>query len=264
MTGSIGTELQQARERAHLSLHDLSARTKIRAALLSAIEREEFDRLPAGLLTRGFLRAYAREVGLDPESVVRQYVAEFEPDRLPHVETRPEPHAVEWAPPASSRTRWTLLAPAIPLALAAVFFLRVHRPVEVIPAATLTPVGTAGAEVDLVAVEETVETVARARVDGAEDVPPPPPTDRLRLEIHPTAPVWIEAAVDGTPVLYELVEAGDRRAVDADEEIVLRVGDAAAFAYSINGSPGRALGGPGEVRDVRITRDAYETFLIRN
>lgn len=263
MTGSIGTELRQARERAHLSLQDLSARTKIRAVLLSAIEREEFDRLPAGLLTRGFLRAYAREVGLDPESVVRQYIAEFEPPPPPPTPAPLEPQDTEWDPIPAGRRRWAFLGPAIPFVLAAIFFLRVHRPAEVVPAATLTPVGTTGPQVDVVAVEETVETVAPARADGAEEVAPPP-TDRLRLEIHPTALVWIEAAADGTRVLYELVEAGERRTVDANGEIVLRVGDAAAFAYSINGRPGRPLGGPGEVRDIRITRDAYETFLIRD
>lgn len=43
----------------------------------------------------------------------------------------------------------------------------------------------------------------------------------------------------------------------------MRVGDAAAFAYSINGVRGRTLGGPGEVRDIRITSDNYTGFQIR-
>jgi len=49
--------------RVGLSLSEISARTKIRTALLEAIEREDFDRLPSGLLARGLLRAYARAPG---------------------------------------------------------------------------------------------------------------------------------------------------------------------------------------------------------
>lgn len=250
---SVGTELRHARERAHLSLQDLSARTKIRAALLAAIEREEFDRLPAGLLTRGFLRAYAREVGLDPESVVRQYIAEFEPPP-PRAPAPLEPEDTEWDPLPGGRRQWTFLGPAIPLALAAAFFLRVHPPAEV------APIGTTGQQIGLVAVEQASDSVAPASGDVPVETPAPPAGDRLRLEIYPSARVWIEATADGSPVLYELVEAGERRSIDAAEEIALRVGDAAAFAYSINGRPGRTLGEPGEVRDIRITPDNYANF----
>lgn len=75
----VGTRLQQARVPGGISLQELSARTKIREALLVAIERGDFARLPRGLLARGFIRAYAREVDLDPESAVRQFTDEFEP-----------------------------------------------------------------------------------------------------------------------------------------------------------------------------------------
>src|SRR5438876_624659 len=74
----VGTQLRQARETRGIPLAQLNARTKISPRSLRAIERNEFDRLPGGVFTRGFLRAYAREVGLDPEEIVRQYVAEYE------------------------------------------------------------------------------------------------------------------------------------------------------------------------------------------
>ncbi|HXH07271.1 MAG TPA: helix-turn-helix transcriptional regulator, partial [Vicinamibacterales bacterium] len=84
----LSQRLRQAREQAGLSLADLSARTKIRVSHLDAIERGAFDRLPGGIFTRGYLRAYAREVGLDPEAVVRDYLAE-------HAGTMAEPGG-EW------------------------------------------------------------------------------------------------------------------------------------------------------------------------
>jgi cytoskeletal protein RodZ len=75
----LGTELRQARERRGMSLAVLAGSTKIGVANLQAMERGDFGRLPGGVFTRGFLRAYAHEVGLDPQETVENYLAEFEP-----------------------------------------------------------------------------------------------------------------------------------------------------------------------------------------
>src|SRR5918994_4407744 len=77
--GPLVEQLRRARERAGLSIEDISSRTKIQIPLLEAIERGDFERVPGGLFVRGFLRAYAREVGLDPEMVVADYLDQYEP-----------------------------------------------------------------------------------------------------------------------------------------------------------------------------------------
>src|SRR5688572_19875966 len=72
----IGTTLRTARERHDLTVTQLALRTKISVANLHALEENAFDRLPGGIFTRGFLRAYASEVGLDPRAIVDQFLAE--------------------------------------------------------------------------------------------------------------------------------------------------------------------------------------------
>ena len=55
-------------------------------------------------------------------------------------------------------------------------------------------------------------------------------------------------------------EKSTRRA----REIVLNVGDAGAFDFSINQQPGRSLGDPGQVvNGVEINRDNYRSFITR-
>ena len=56
-----------------LSITELAYRTKISEATLLAIERNDLKALPGGIYLRGFLRAYAREVGCDPEEIVARY-----------------------------------------------------------------------------------------------------------------------------------------------------------------------------------------------
>ena len=74
----VGSELSHARERLVLSLTELASRTKISEATLLAIERNDLKALPGGIYTRGFLRAYAREVGCDPEEIVARYRTQFD------------------------------------------------------------------------------------------------------------------------------------------------------------------------------------------
>lgn len=65
-----GEVLTEAREKAGFSVVDLAARTKIPPPMLEAIERDEYHRLSDPLYVRSFLRAYAVEVGLDPDEVL--------------------------------------------------------------------------------------------------------------------------------------------------------------------------------------------------
>lgn len=61
-----GTLLAAARLRHGLSLTELAARTRVSRPQLEAIESEDWASLPAPVYVRGFVRLYAREVGLDP------------------------------------------------------------------------------------------------------------------------------------------------------------------------------------------------------
>jgi cytoskeleton protein RodZ len=75
----IGETLRLAREQRGISLETLSQKTKINPIALRALEENDIQKLPGGIFLRGFLRAYAREVGLDVEETVNRYVAQFEP-----------------------------------------------------------------------------------------------------------------------------------------------------------------------------------------
>src|SRR5258707_8298173 len=89
----IGGDLRRARTAQHLTLAEITHRTKINGSLLRAIEDNRFDRVPPGLFTRGYLRAYAREVALDPETIVERYRAEFEAEPAP---VEPPSSALVW------------------------------------------------------------------------------------------------------------------------------------------------------------------------
>jgi len=72
--GEFGDKFRKAREKKELSLDDVSNVTKISARMLQAIEQEHFDLLPGGVFNKGFIRAYAKHLGLDSEEAVTDYL----------------------------------------------------------------------------------------------------------------------------------------------------------------------------------------------
>jgi cytoskeleton protein RodZ len=85
-----GAALQEERRRQSLSLTDVARQLKLAPRQVEALERDDFAALPGPVFVRGFLRNYARLLGLDPEPMVRTV------DRLmaPGMAAEGEPRAV--------------------------------------------------------------------------------------------------------------------------------------------------------------------------
>jgi hypothetical protein len=67
-----GSELKSAREHAGLSAELIAQRTKFKSYRILALERGDFDNLPHGIYLDAIVRAYAHEVGIDPEPMVER------------------------------------------------------------------------------------------------------------------------------------------------------------------------------------------------
>jgi cytoskeletal protein RodZ len=78
----FGDKLREARERRGLSLRQIANATKISMITLEALERNDIARLPGGIFSRGVVRSYALEVGLDPESTIEEFMGQFPHDSV--------------------------------------------------------------------------------------------------------------------------------------------------------------------------------------
>jgi hypothetical protein len=73
----LGEWLREARQRKGLTFTEIERTTRINRHYLEALETEHFDVLPAPVYARGFLRSYARMLGLDPEMAVGMMPADL-------------------------------------------------------------------------------------------------------------------------------------------------------------------------------------------
>jgi cytoskeletal protein RodZ len=74
-SGSFGERLRREREMRGIKLEEISESTKIGKRNLVALEEERFDQLPGGIFNKGFVRAYAKFLGLDEEQAVNDFLA---------------------------------------------------------------------------------------------------------------------------------------------------------------------------------------------
>jgi cytoskeleton protein RodZ len=72
--GTFGERLRREREMRGVSLDEIAKATKIGTRSLKALEQEEFGKLPGGIFNKGFVRSYAKFLGMDEDQAVADYV----------------------------------------------------------------------------------------------------------------------------------------------------------------------------------------------
>jgi hypothetical protein len=86
--GAFGEKLRKQREQQGIGLDAISDTTKISTRMLRALEEEHFDQLPGGVFNKGFVRAYARQVGLNEEEAIADYLAAMRESQLRENQSR--------------------------------------------------------------------------------------------------------------------------------------------------------------------------------
>jgi cytoskeletal protein RodZ len=92
--GDIGAWLRAARERSGLSLRQIADSTKLSVRTLDLLERNRVSQLPGGIYRRAIVRSYASEIGLDPETTLRTFLARYPQDddtAIPKIAPAPAP-----------------------------------------------------------------------------------------------------------------------------------------------------------------------------
>ena len=242
----VGSRLRAAREAMQISLREIAATTKISVSALEALEENDVARLPGGIFTRAFVRSYAEEVGLDPEQTMRDFMAQLPPEgssEATGLRNTSHEYDVFQSQQRMAGTVLKLVVFGVPVA-ALLLFLGVRNAPTTTGAPGAPPVRVA----PLVGVESPVL---------AEMVP----QGSLTIVLRPREDCWVWLTIDGESVFSRVMRAGERESYDADDEIILNIGDAGAFAFAINQQDGRSLGASGEVVTARITHQNYRSYL---
>jgi len=263
---SFGEELRREREIRSISLREIADATKISTRFLDAIERNDHRMLPAPAFTRGFIRAYARYLGLNAEEMVTRYnYAAAGDDRIEktlHLErlVQPLPDPPKAAPvkrgipPVYARVDGNIyLLIFLAVALAAVSYWAFHHKREKAAAEAARAEVTATAP----ATTSTAGAAAKPVVPAAAPVPA---GDGLRLTVELTGDSWISLEADGKSVVNDELRAGDKRSFEAKDGFRFKtIGNAGGVVLTLNDQRLDSLGAEGKVRhDIVLDRKYLE------
>ncbi len=235
-TVSFGTWLRRQRELREISLREIADVTKISIRYLEALEQDRFDVLPAPVFAKGFLREYARYVGLDADEVVNSYLTaqeEVEPTEVT------EPRGSQQLGGRLEKTSGLLLTFAVVVLLAVVaglayYLERAESEADPEP----PPIAAPPVQVAPPVVEEEVVPVSTAP---------------LLVTLDFTGECWVEAVIDDDRQISELHVPGESLRLEAQQRVVLTLGDPEAVVVEVNGEPFPVAAPGGEVaRDIEI------------
>jgi len=291
----FSAQLKQTREQRGISLRQISTTTKISVGALEALERGDFSRLPGGIFSRAFVRAYASEVGLDPDQTVDQFLLEYEQyansveeSAVPEV-TADDRAFLERQRRAARWLRGILIALVLLVAGGIIAWQVRARGASRVPAeeqvpppspssAVTPPTGPPPAAPDAPPASTTAASQQGSGVgppspapeqaapavttpSAAGGTPPGPASDRIVVRVETSADCWVRASVDGKLQFQATLHAGDSRDLNPAREVLLQVGNTGAFKWTINGRTAKSLGPAGQTASIRINRNTLSKYL---
>ena len=297
---TFGTRMRVEREQRGITLDQISRSTKIGTRFLQALEQDRFDQLPGGIFNKGFIRAYARFLGLDEEQAISDYLTATSPgDPSPAV-----PETAVPAPVESERARslpwgtFAMLLLAIALSFAVWGFYtrepatRVKPPVpaassstgSVSPPAAGTPsdsevppaeARTAPPETPSDSNSHPGPSAPRSpdgslALGGSEPEPAStkPPVSAASLvqasfvvRIKARQDAWVLITADGRKQGEETLGPGAEKLIKAAKQVVVRTGNSGALDLEFNGQKLPTQGVLGEVKTLEFGPSGLEVTV---
>jgi cytoskeletal protein RodZ len=273
-SAGIGELLKRERENRGLSHEQVSEMTKLRVHILRALEEEDWKELPQPVFVRGFIRSYARILGIDEGEALSGYE-----DHASVEQTPPRPLMVHKGPGKG----WILYLTLLFCGLGLLFlYLWMGSPLTEERRVTpewrkmpkpqererQPPTGTAAVtEERPIEVEEAPDRRAEEEREEAPSRGEPESiaaTDRNTEDISEALVLngqvkmrtWMRVQIDGQEPKEYIFQPGARPRWTAKKGFDLMVGNAAGIDFELDGEEYKNLGGLGEVVRLRLPEGA--------
>ncbi|GAC1656212.1 MAG: DUF4115 domain-containing protein [Vulcanimicrobiaceae bacterium] len=229
---ALGEQFRAAREARGLSLSEVAEQIRIRSVYLGEIEAENWPAIGAPVYVRGFLRTYARFLGLDPEEAVGAFNKTSE--GAPVADGTGLSGAAWSDGPRGNLSPLLLAASAVAVVLIAFVIynfalLRETRDRRIVLSATVT-------------------ASPAPLPSNSHTARPPIPQERHRLELTLSSASWLRVTVDGSVSMEGTFPKGTRKAFTGRTALV-RAGNAGGVDLFLNGARVEKMGTTGDVAE---------------
>ena len=249
----FGEHLKREREMRGVSLDEVSTGTRISTRFLEALENDEWDHLPGGVFNRGFIRAVARFLGMDEDSLIAEY----------DLVAKDHPEIAALSEPVAKRRRnlRPVLGAFIIIVLATTlvaggwfayhfYGARIASLIHGASGTSSTPAnvtpGAAGSDVPAAGASPANTT--------SLDEPDNPDSNALELKLEAGKPADVKVVADGKVVFDGRVNPNDAKRFSAQEKLEISASESSALFLELNGQTVPPIGTPGQPGSITLTR----------
>lgn len=252
---SVGRALRQARIEAGLTVDDVSNATRVRIAIVHAIEQDDFAPCGGHVYARGHIRTLARAVHLDPDPLLARYDAEhggrpaptpaaplFEAERI-----RPERRGPNWT---------AAMVAAIVAVIGFVGFTVVKGSDGSTAKSQVAEGSTPTASTSAPSASPKNSKTAEPKSDPSDSAIAAAPQDKVTVQVSaPDGRSWISAKDHNGRLLFDgLLKQGESKTFQDKTKIDLVLGDAGAIQLYVNGKKIDDQFQPGQVERLTYTK----------
>lgn len=264
---SFGQRMKREREMRGIKLDEISESTKIARRNLEALEQEQFDRLPGGIFNKGFVRAYAKYLGLDEEQAVNDFMlASANYDQPAALQPPPTSWVKPPVIPSDAALRRKNLIWAIAAAIILIFglaawfyFLRYGQTnprTQLVPQSFSPRSDALPVSLNTALQQPAAQPVLVLRKFHRNQKTEPKDANALStgisLSLHAKQDSWVSVTADGQLLLDTVLAAGSERTVYAKKALALKTGNAGGLEISRNGKLLPPLGKEKQVKTLTI------------
>ena len=227
--GNFGERLKRERELREVSPNEVVVATRISLRFLEALENEDWEKLPGGIFNRGFVRAIARYLGLDEESLLAEY-DQARGDQSAEAVAAPEnriPSPPKWLAAALALGALVVIAALIAAGVYGWRRYTARRHGKPSSAVTTQSIGATQA----------------ASLPAGD--PPQANSAALDLSVSTSKATRVRILADGKLMLDSKIPAGQTRHFFAETAFEVTAADSSAVLLELNGQTMPPIGSPG-------------------
>jgi len=246
---TLGQDLKRERELRGISLKEISNSTKISLKQLEAIEQDRLDDLPGKFFIKAILKAYAKSIGLEEDTVLNKY---YEESLLQAPSPESKHHKEKHKPPIPRKIIGIAILVVISISILIIVYLTSWQKKTPLPQEEIKPWTLSRKEPPI-----SFPGINPSESSVIEE-------EKLALEISFTEETWLQVYADGKLEVEDTKMPGERISVEASEELLIHLGNAGGVAYRLNDREGKPFGASGvTVRNIRITLENFKDFILQ-
>ncbi len=263
----LGEYLKRIRKSSDTSLETVAAKTKINITYLIAIEESRFNDLPGEVFVKGFLRSYARCLGIGEADVINRYnQLRNETKETVPLESKAEDLIQKAEAVSLDAKKITPIigsAVVVFLIIFAILFLRTEEPVKKTEKREDKKVKIEKTEKAVEKAKDVIEAPVQALNKKETEPAPQPKTEQVKkvknsltLIINAAEQSWLMITIDDKEKKDMLLQPGERINLKAEKNFIITLGNAGGVDIEFNGKKLEPFGPKGRVvSNILLTRE---------